>query len=124
MVRSILGYATQVWSPQTDLERIQMRATDEDRLTSLDLIPITYIVMSTLTLCFSLEQLKGIGMQQKNLCSFERAFKTTNNAFYRFFYIKLHSKDISAETHDQSAILDFQEYACLRHKWDHATFDY
>ncbi len=57
IVRSTLGYATQVWSPQsidliTRTERIQRRATKfilklpyvcgEDRLISLDLLPITY----------------------------------------------------------------------------------
>ena len=60
IVRSTLGYATQVWSPQSiDLimrtERIQRRATKfilklqyvcgetyKDRLISLDLLPITY----------------------------------------------------------------------------------
>jgi hypothetical protein len=60
IVRSTLGYATQVWSPQsidliTRTERIQRRATKfilklpyvcremyKDRLISLDLLPITY----------------------------------------------------------------------------------
>ena len=60
IVRSGLGYATQVWSPQSiefikKIERIQRRATKlvlklpfkcndtyEDRLRSLDLLPISY----------------------------------------------------------------------------------
>ena len=56
IVRSVLGYATQVWSPQSiesikRIERVQRRATKlpyactetyEDRLSSLELLPISY----------------------------------------------------------------------------------
>ena len=61
--------------------------------------------MNTLTLCFSFAKLKGIGNKKFFAHSKGLLKQLIDNAFYRFFYIKLHSKDISAETHDQSAIL-------------------